>query len=387
MPIQENPEKLSSGEKKPASPSPLAKNAFDAGKIFLKKKAGKAVSKIAAKLGLMKAGAAAAPATGGISFVVGTIIDFGISLLRKLWQKIKEKPENLIVIGVILGGLGFMVSAPFTIILWGGGAFFIGAGALASVPSLMASAQAGISSFFGQIASFFTSLTTLTTSTAITIFIFGIIGFLGIATFLQVIITSSAFILPQKPVLEIGEEVTFGKISDVRPSDKTGHLASQVLYALNNCGITHVNSISWNKTVDCLRNAGLPGNTEAMLSQFHYSTFSVGPGLQCVGFVRGVLAALGQYINWNGHAKDFLGYPNVEKDMTQVQVGDVIIKNSSTYGHIAILVGREEIEEKRKKVTVFRVAQADGTKNGLVLFTTFESYEGKLYAFDGFIRP
>jgi len=206
----------------------------------------------------------------------------------------------------------------------------------------------------------------------------GTVGTVAVATALTVITAGSTFI---KEGVGVGEQPAhIGTPINPRPPSEAGHLAETVIWTLNECGITSVNKTTWSATKDCLLASNLP-NKEVIIDRFHYSVFSVGPGLQCVGFVRGITAALGKELEGGRQAaRDYLnpptpqGYYPLEKDMSKVQIGDLVIMYGTTYGHIGIVVN--------KKDSYIWVAQAWGTENGLLQITQINP----VY-FDGFLRP
>lgn len=179
------------------------------GKTLLAKlgiKAGTAAAGAAATAATTTAaGAAAAPATGGLSLILTTLANIGLKILggiKSLFKKVAEKPQALIALGIGLGALGFLVTAPLTMILWVAGGSLLFIGGVASAPAWFLGAKASLSSFFSQAVNvpgtFFSALGNIS-SVGLTFFIIAILAGLGVITFFQVILTSSAFILKEKP--------------------------------------------------------------------------------------------------------------------------------------------------------------------------------------------
>ena len=169
-------------------------------------KAGTAAAGAAATAATTTAvGAAAAPTTGGLSLILTTLASIGLKILggiKSLFKKVVEKPQALIALGVGLGALGFLVTAPLTMILWVAGGSLLFIGGVASAPAWFLGAKASLGSFFSQAvnipSAFFSALGNIS-SAGLTLLVIAILAGLGIITFFQVILTSSAFILKEKP--------------------------------------------------------------------------------------------------------------------------------------------------------------------------------------------
>ncbi|HUS60042.1 MAG TPA: CHAP domain-containing protein [Nevskiaceae bacterium] len=208
-----------------------------------------------------------------------------------------------------------------------------------------------------------------------------VVGTIAITTAGTLIISqinSSAFVQEG-----LGEFIpSLGESVPARPPDQTAHLAENVIYTLNQCGITYVRQSNWSSVENCLQASSLPTQqTTIILNQFHYSVFDVGPGLHCVGFARGVMAALGKDPGGGYHARNYLLNPpsNYTKNtnMSEVQTGDLVVMLGGSYGHIGIVVLKDE--------DIIRVAQAWGISqrgSGFLQITELNPAY-----FDGFLRP
>lgn len=348
---------------------------------------GKAVIKgavwVATKLGVKAAVTAAAAglavAAGPPGWLIAAAVEvvsfIGKKILRPIFDKLKQiikEPEK--ALGLIGAGAVVMVLLPMPFALIG--AVPIAFGGLGLLSAGVSSAGAIASSFATGVTTFFTTLTTAPISAAAGLLVAGVIATLSAATFLVVMTTAGAFILPTAP--KVVEAITIGKVIEPRSPSEAGHLAESIIFTLNQCGVTLVNPSTWETTVNCLQASNLP-NKQAIIDQFHHSVFNVGPGLQCVGFVRGVMDALNRDPGGDRDAKDYLlretpnGYTRYT-DMNEVQVGDLVVMLGGNYGHIGIVVLREG--------DIIRVAQACGTCNGLILITELNPAY-----FDGFLRP
>ena len=351
-------------------------------KAGVKKLASWALTKLGISIGV---GGAAAAAAGPPGWVVALIsfLPTVVSWLKRTFKKLLEKPELAILGGIALVGLPILVPMlpALGFIFTAAGIISAGIGFLSKAGSFLAGVAGKIGGFLSGAAStlggFFSSLSTISLpSTLPVIAVGGTVGTVAVATTLVVITARSAFIkkgVGEKPP-HIGAPV------NPRSPAEAGHLAETVIWTLNDCGITSVNKTTWLATENCLLDSNLP-NKEIIRDRFYYSVFSVGPGLQCVGFVRGVTAALGKELEGGRQAaKDYLdpptpsGYYPVETDMNKVQVGDLVIMKGKTYGHIGIVVN--------KKDSYISVAQAWGTEAGLLQITQINP----VY-FDGFLRP
>ena len=341
-----------------------------------------------AKLGISLAGAAAGAAAGPPGWII-TLASFLpniVSWAKKGLKKLFEKPEFAILLGIGLISLPILLpmlpvlGTIFTVL----GVVSAGIGLLAKGGSFLAGIAAKIGGFLSSAAStiggFFSSLSTISLPSALPATIVGgSLGIIAVLTLFTIITTGGAFLKEGKGEAPpyIGSPVT------PRPPGEAGHLAEAVVWTLNNCGITAVNEETWEETEKCLSNSSL-SNKQIIIDQFHYSVFNVGPGLQCVGFVRGVMAALGKDPGEGRHARGYLdpptppGYYPANTDMKNVQIGDLVIWRGGEYGHIAIVVNIVE----KNGIKYLHVAEAIGTNNGVIRVTEVNS----VY-FDGFLRP
>lgn len=202
----------------------------------------------------------------------------------------------------------------------------------------------------------------------------GVIIILAVLILLIVFTTGGAF-------LEEGKGTTpgyIGKQISPRSPEEAAHLAEKVIWTLNQCGITEINPSTWEATQNCLLFSSLP-NPEIIVERFRYSVFDVGPALQCVGFVRGVMAALGKDPGGGKHAFQYLDPPVpsgyiLSNDPNKVEIGDLAVMRAGEFGHIGIVVNKEG--------DYIWLAQAFGDKNGKISIT-----EIKPIYFDGFLRP
>jgi len=175
-----------------------------------------------------------------------------------------------------------------------------------------------------------------------------------------------------------GEMVSgFGQAVAPRDPQNATHLAEKAIYTLNQCGIGYVQKNNWRQVENCLQDSQLK-NKQLIIDQFHYSVFEVGPGLHCVGFVRGVMSALGKDPGGNRDAKDYLNPPppdgyDIILNMEDITQKDLVINRGSTYGHIGITI--------EKQGDYILVAQAWGP-SGLIQITRINPAY-----FDGFLRP
>lgn len=359
---------------------------------------------VAAKLGIQAAitaaGAATAEISAGVSLLISAAINLAIEVATRVLGKAKdfikklfEKPETLIATGVVLGALGFVVTAPISILFWGTGGILIVTGTAIASPALIAGATAGISGFFSQVAAaptaFFSALGAPISATALVILMIGIIGGLSAATFFQVMTTSSAFILPHIPE-EIGEAVTIGEpVEPGDPGDKSLHLAERVIGILKNCkptSVTHVRKSNLETAVNCLNASDLSDFEKSQINHhFSYSTNKY-TYLQCVGFMQGIMAALGKLPDRKGNAARYLDPPPPDpykgpyyRDRAdEIRRDDlVMLRGDNNIGHIGIVVGKEG--------DLIRVAQAFGDprrgKGSLQITRADPVY------YDGFLAP
>lgn len=359
--------------------------------IWLGKTAiGKAIKTGARKLitwGLTKLGLAVIPEpVSKILLILSLAKDF-IKLVwggfKAILRKFKEKPEAVLATGLILMAVPIFI--PLLPIV---GTVITTIGIITSIIGFLGGiakwagaiiSQIGgfLSSAASAVGGFFSSLSTISLPSILpTIAVGGTVGTIAVATTVVIVTTGSAFIKEG-----LGERPThIGTPIDPRAPAEAGHLAETVIWTLNQCGITAVNKTTWKKTENCLNNSNLP-NKEEIINQFHFSVFEVGPGLQCVGFVRGVTAALGKELEGGRQAANgYLdpptpsGYYPVETDMSKVQIGDLVIMKGTTYGHIGIVVNKKEGS--------IWVAQALGTENGRIEITEINP----VY-YNGFLRP
>jgi len=341
-----------------------------------------------AKLGISLAGAAVGAAAGPPGWVA-TLISFIpniISWVKRGIKKLLEKPELAILFGIGLVGLPILLPMfpALGFIFTTLGIFSVGIGFLAKGGSFIAGVAGKIggllSTTTSTISGLLSSFSTIPLPSVLpTIAVGGSVALTTFLTLLTVITRGGAFLEEGK-----GEVPPYiGSPVSPRPPDQSGHLAEVVIWTLNNCGITMVNKETWSKTEKCLSNSTLP-NKQIIISQFHYSVFEVGPGLQCVGFVRGVMAALGKDPGGGRHAREYLnpptpsGYYPANTDVNNVQIGDLVIWKGGSYGHIAIVVNIVE----KNGIKYLHVAEAIGTNNGIIRIN-----EVNAVYFDGFLRP
>jgi len=221
-------------------------------------------------------------------------------------------------------------------------------------------------------------LTQITSTTALTIAkVSGIIalGTTIIGTWMVIQNNAGAFI--QGGLGEITHAI--GTPLMPRPLTEASHLAEKVIYHLNQCGITYVKKTNWPEVETCLQGTSL-SNKETIIDQFHYSVFDIGPGLQCVGFVRAIMAAEGKDPGSGYHAHDYLNrqednfYYAANYEMSAVQIGDLVIIKGNIYGHIGIVI---DFNRENEEIIV---AQAYGP-SGLIQIESINP----VY-WDGFLR-
>jgi hypothetical protein len=353
--------------------SSLAKSTVGVG---VKKAAGWAIGKLGVKAGVGVAATAIGTAIGGpVGALIGKAVGFLAEkllqpLISKISRALKDPNSAIAIIGGSLG-VAYFVPALAT-----AGVAVAVVVAAASAPALATAAASGVAGFLSALAGMAVSIAV----TAITI---GVLTALTILTVFIVMVSSGAFVLPVNPLQIHGGGTTGPRIlSPVPPLPSNWrHLAERVVYELQNCQISYVNSSTWPQVETCLNNANIP-NVQLMLDQFHNS---IQPNvdscecLQCVGFVRGVMAALGKDPGGGRHARGYLdpptpvGYLPINKTMSDVAAGDLVVDFGLTYGHIAIVVAREGNE--------MIVAQAWGG-SGLVNMTKVH-----YSMFTGFLRP
>ncbi|MGB9911488.1 MAG: CHAP domain-containing protein [Microgenomates group bacterium] len=337
------------------------------------------VKKLGIKVGLSTIVSFFSTPLGGIVTFILTSLP---SLFKKFFKKIKESPEIGIIFGSSLILLGFFL--PLGTFL---GPTLITAGILSLLLGILSKGTPFLGFLAGKLGSFLMGIGNtisgfLSSLSSISIPSFlpviattGSIGAITGVSLLTIITVGGAF-------LEEGKGTTPSYIGTaVSPRDPSvaGHLAESVIWILNQCGIDYVNSSTWEDTENCIRASDLSEEVKTIIiEQFHYSVFNVGPGLQCVGFVRGIMAALGRDPGGGRHAKDYLdnlpsGYIIIN-DPKQATIGDLAVIRGGEYGHIGIIVNKED--------NLIWLAQAFGDQNGLIKITKINP----VY-FDGFLRP
>ena len=174
-------------------------------KIGAKKVAGWLAARLGIEAGLIAAGTAVAP---GVGTVISAIAGFLVEKIGKpIWDKIKFLLYNLInkkegFLGLIgLGILGLII-LPKPVVFIVAIPFALGGLGLAAWGTTGAGGFLG--GFTNGIGGFFTALTLAPISAAPAILIGGILGGLSLLTFLIVMITAGAFILPVSTTLEGG---------------------------------------------------------------------------------------------------------------------------------------------------------------------------------------
>jgi len=323
--------------------------------------------------------------------------------LKFLIRKFKEKPELAIVTGITMIGLPILLPmlSALKFILTAAGIVSAGIGFLTKAGSFITgiagkigNALIGATKFAGNLLS---SLTTISLPSTLPTII-GIGGSTLLPTGLTILATATigASVLKKEG---IGEPPPYGgsPISPLPPTSSellaplsnAGRLAEIVVWTLNNCGITAVNKNTWEKTEECLKNSNLPNKT-TIISFFKNSVMANFPdapelegNLQCVGFVRGIMAAFGKTLEARGNAKDYLldspppsGF-YVQKTMDGVAAGDLVVLGGRKYGHIAIVV---DVKEKNG-VKYLHIAEALGSNKGIIrIIEVNSSY------FDGYLR-
>jgi hypothetical protein len=344
--------------------------------VSVKKAAGWAIGKLGVKAGISAAATAIGTAIGGpIGAFVGKVVGFLAEkllqpLISKISRALKDPNSAIAIIGGSLG-VAYFVPALAT-----AGIAVAVVVAAASAPALATAAASGVAGFLSALAG-------MAVSVAVTALTIGVLTALTIMTVFVVVVSSGAFVLPVNPLQIHGGGTTGPRVlSPVPPLPSNWrHLAERVVYELQNCQISYVNSSTWTQVETCLTNSGIP-NVQPMIDQFHNS---IQPSvdscecLQCVGFVRGVMATLGKDPGGGRHARGYLdpptpaGYMPINKTMADVAAGDLVVDMGITYGHIAIVVAREGNE--------MIVAQAWGG-SGLVNMTKVH-----YSMFTGFLRP
>jgi len=332
----------------------------------------KAAVWLGTRLGLQTAITAAGISTGP-GVVVAVVINVGIEIVGFVWnkgikpffQKISQwvkNPETAFV--ALIAGL---VVLPISTAV--GAALIIagGVGLIGGIGSILGGLAVGATSLFSAL------IGAPMAGVPITAFLVTVLGSVGALTFFVVMTTSGAFILPKG----MGDGIGGPPLALVPPECQSPrHLSENVLCQLNSCGIQSVTGYNYTLVESCMGNFS---NKEAILNQFQASLpVDRCNCLQCVGFVRGVMAALGKDPGGGKDAKDYLD-DNVPSgyiksiNMSGITVGDLAVMKSGLYGHIAIVVKRDG-----NKITV---AQAWGG-TGAVNMTDFN-----ISQFDGYLRP
>jgi hypothetical protein len=306
---------------------------------------------VATKLGLQAAITAAGIGTGP-GIVVAAVVNLAIEavsfvynkFIKPLLQKIKNNPLATIAIGV-----GIVVIIP---------SFAVVGIIIAALGTFIALTGAG--GILGGIAfttvSFFTALVAgpVVGVSVATLVVLGLIV-LSSLTFFIVMTTAGAFILPQGASLRVAGP----PVITVAPNcTATRHLAEEVVCQLQSCNLQYVVSSTIDETEKCLSQSNLP-NKETIISYFRASVLAPRNDgkLQCVGFVQGVMAAMGHPLAGRD-AKNYIletpppsGYISFN-DPNQIQVGDLAVKTTNDFGHIMVIIAKDG-----DKLTV---SQADG---------------------------
>ena len=362
---------------------------FFAKKMGVKFGAKKVVTWAATKLGLKALLAAIPEPVVSKILLIGSVV---LGWVKKAFKKLWEKPELAIIGGVTFFAVGTLMPLlpvlglifktvgliSSTIGFLGGAAKWLGSLA-AKAGSLLTSAATTLSSSLGF-------LTTASVPAGLALVPVGAVGLVGGLTLFTVVASTARF--------HEGRGEWLPEAGDVIPArtlDRNHHLAENIIYILKNeCQLSHVTPGTFDNLKNCLRNpktsesavylAGF--NIEAMIEDFRYSVKKIGPEhrLQCVGFVRGVMSALGADPGWNGSG-DAKSYLQKHTDIYQVfdkkqidliEVGDIVVSTYGEYGHMGIVVSRTEDE-------IF-VAQAWGSTGKIDV----RSYEPVV--FQGFLR-
>lgn len=164
----------------------------------------KGITWLATKLGLQAAitaiSAALALPSGGISLLIGALVEVGGKFLGKIWDTIKgfiREPEK--ALALVGAGILTVVILPMPIAIIG--VVPIALGGL----GLMAGAGGILGGFATGVEAFFVALAAPFATKAIAYLVIGVMGGLAIITFFIVILTASAFIIPAAPVAEVRE--------------------------------------------------------------------------------------------------------------------------------------------------------------------------------------
>lgn len=335
----------------------------------------KASAWVATKLGLQAAITAAGVGTGvgvapaiAINLVIEVASLITDKLIKPFFRKIKENPLATIAIGV-----GVVVIIP---------SFAIIGITIAAIGIFTAMTGAG--AILGGIAigtlGFFTALVggPVVGFSIVTAVIIGIVAISSL-TFFIVMTTAGAFILPQGGSLNVAGP----PIVMVAPNcTSTRHLAEDVVCQIQSCNIQYVTSSTLDATEKCLQQSNL-ASKETIISYFKASVASPRNDgkLQCVGFVQGVMTAMGHPLAGRD-AKNYIletpppsGYTSYN-DPNQVQVGDLAVKTSGDFGHIMVIIAKDG-----DKLTV---SQADG---GSGLVGNGEIPASFVAKIGGFLRP
>jgi len=172
----------------------------------------KGITWLATKLGLHAAitaiSSALALPTGGISLLIGALVEVGGKIVGKIWDAIKgfiRKPEN--ALALVGGSVLIFVLLPMPFALAGLFPAAIGGlGLMAGAGGILGGFSAGVGAFFVALAAPFAA--------PIGLLVGGILGGLAIITFFIVMLTASAFIIPAKPLERISEYFEVIKSAD-----------------------------------------------------------------------------------------------------------------------------------------------------------------------------
>lgn len=291
---------------------------------------------VATKLGLQAAITAAGFGTG-VGAVPAIVINLAIEavsfvynkFIKPLLQKIKDNPLAAVAIGVgivvivpSLAVVGIIIAALGTFIALTGAGGILGGIAFTTV-------------------SFFTALVAgpVVGFSIVTAVIIGVIA-LSSLTFFIVMTTAGAFILPQGGSLRVpGAPVT----ASAPECASARHFAEEVVCQVQSCNIQYVTPSTITETENCLRKSSLT-NKEIIISYFKSSVASY-TNLQCVGFVQGVMAALGKPLEGR-NAMVYVEKPvpagyTFFTDINQIQIGDLAVDKHGDWGHIAIIVAKD----------------------------------------------
>lgn len=301
---------------------------------------------VATKLGVRVAVSAAAAGTG-VGLIPTIVINVAIEVVSFVWNKaikplfqkistwIKEPDKAF---ATLMVGVGVIVFVPALTI---GGALLVGIGAL----GLLGSAGSILGGLAIGTTSFFAALTTGAFATVpVGAFVVGVLGTLSALTFFIVMTTAGAFILPQGMG---GTSKSSPPITATDPEcNPPRNLAENTVCVLRACNIQFVTMSTLGQTENCLRNSSLL-NKETILA-YYKSSVEKYTNLQCVGFVQGIMAALGKPLEGRD-AKNYALVPapagyslflKSNSDINQVQVGDLPFWTGGDWGHIMMVVAK-----------------------------------------------